>query len=175
VHLKVLRTILLALLLVPFFLGIFGTGMHFVPTPSFRWIAALVATFYCAFLFVVLLKLAPPRPPEVPEKLPASMKVALGFPVVAYFVYVCFYMNLSAAYTQTFGNFAQREYQIEGLKKGGAKAVLCPYRLKLRGAVTVLNDTFCVDEEFATNHSAGRSIVLTGKQSALGFRFRNAN
>ncbi len=94
-----IRAILLTLLLVPFFLGLVGTGMHFVPNPSFRWIAASVAATYCAILFAVLFKIAPSRPPDVSDKFPPSIKLALACPVMAYFVYVCFYMSLPAVYT----------------------------------------------------------------------------
>lgn len=149
--------------------------MHFVPNPSVRWIAASVAVIYCAVLFTVLLKLAPPRVPDVSEKIPAPVKLTVGFPIFAYFIYVCFYMNFPAAYTQTFGSLARREYQIEDVKKRSARAVLCPYSLRLRGALTVLDDSFCVREKFALSHSPGQSIVLNGKQSALGFRFDNAS
>ena len=172
---KAFRTILLALLFVPSLLGMFGTGMHFVPNLSLRWICVVAAMTYCALLFVFLLRIAPPRPSGVAETVPRSIKLAAGFPVIAYFIYVCLYMNLPAAYTQAFGSSAQRDYQIEGVKKGGAKAVLCPYRLELRGAATVLDDTFCVSEEFALKHSPGQAIVLTGKESIFGFRFRNAS
>jgi hypothetical protein len=148
--------------------------MHFVPNPSFRWIAASVAATYCAILFAVLFKIAPSRPPDVSDKFPPSIKLALACPVMAYFVYVCFYMSLPAVYTQEFGSWVQRNYQIEGLKKGGAKATLCPYRLHLRGARTVLDSSFCVSPEFAMSHSPGQEIVLTGKQSYFGLRFENA-
>jgi hypothetical protein len=153
----------------------FGLGMHFVPNLSLRWISAVSAMVYCGLLFAILLKIAPPRPPDISEKVPRSIKLAAGFPLFTYFIYVCFYMNLPAAYTQAFGSSARHEYQIEGVKKGGAKAVLCPYRLQLRGAVTVLDDTFCVSEKFALKQTPGQAISLTGKESILGFRFRNAS
>lgn len=174
-HPKALRSILLAFLLVPFFLGMFGTGMHFIPSQSFRWAALLIAVIYCALLFAGLLKLRRRREPDMTEKIPASVKLVAGFAVMVYFLYVFFYMNLPAAYTQVFGTLTQREYQIEGVKRGGAKAVLCRYRLKLRAVPTVLNDTFCVGEEFARSHSSGQSIVLTGKETAFGLRFDNAS
>lgn len=168
-----LRTGLFALLLVPLFLGMLGTRVHFIPNPSFRWIAAAVAILYCAMLFAALLKLAPRKAPDVSAKVPAPVKLAAGFPVIAYFVYVFFYMSLPAAYTQAFGNLARRTYEIESVEKGGAKALFCPYRLKLQGTYTVLGDTFCVGENFATIHSPGESVVLSGRESVFGVRFNN--
>ncbi len=152
-----------------------GTGMHFIPSQMFRWVAMLIAAIYCALLFAGLLKLRPRREPDRTETIPAPVKVVAGFAVMVYFLYVFFYMSLPAAYTQVFGTLSQREYQIEEVKRGGAKAVLCQYRLKLRAVPTVLNDTFCVDEGFARSHSSGQSIVLTGKESVFGLRFDNAS
>jgi hypothetical protein len=172
---KVLRVSLFTLFLLPYFLGIFGTGLHFVPNPSLRWIAASAAVLYCLLLSVSLVKTAPPRAPGTSKTPLTFIRYSLGFPVIAYFVYVCFYMSLPAAYTEAFGSLSQKQYQIERVKTGGAKAVLCEYRLQLRDVVTVLDDSFCVSEEFASRHSPGQSIVLTGKRSTAGFRFHNAS
>ena len=172
---KVVRTSLIALLLVPYFLGMLGMGVHFVPNPAIRWVAASAAVVYSCLLLTILLKIKPPTVPGASKTILTPIRYVLGFTIIGYFIYVFFYISIPAAYTEAFGTFSQREYQIEGVKQGGPKAVLCTYRLQLRGVLTVLDDSFCVHEKFALRHSPGQSIVLTGKQSAVGFRFHNAS
>ena len=148
--------------------------MHFIPSPWFRWGAFLAAVVHCAIIFALGLKIRRAKPPQEKYDELWPFKLALGVVMGVYFSYVSFYVTVPALLTEAIGVPATQEFVIVGLKKGSARAVLCPYRLRLAHATTVLDDTFCVSKAFARQHSAGQSIQLTGKQSRFGFRFTNA-
>ncbi len=105
----------------------------------------------------------------------APVALAISVVVAMYFAYITFVMAVPAWVVGHLGTPATREFVIEEVKKASRRATLCPYRLRLHGAVTVLADSFCVSEAFSLQHASGQSIQLVGRESFLGFRFTNVD
>jgi hypothetical protein len=166
------RRIFGLLLLFPIVLGIPGVGMHFVPNPSHRLAAILLAIAYVAAVAIFFRRNSSATPSAKVEIIPTPLKLMLGMVLAAYLLYVSLHMTIPALVTQAFGSSADKEYVIEDLKKTSSRrGTFCPYRMRLREVAAVLDDSYCVSESFAKQHSAGQSIRLSGKETFLGFRF----
>lgn len=161
-------TLVLILTLLPFFLGMFGTGSWFIPNPTFRSLAVLAGIAYYAVLWFLVPRIKGPRAAGPPGE---KIKLALALPVACYFAYVAFYITIPAALTQILGAPAHREYVVAAIDQASKRAWLCPYRVKLQGVRTVLTDSLCVDEAFAQSISSGAVVSLRGNESVFGFRF----
>lgn len=159
---------ILILLLVAIFGGISGVAVGFIPEPTFRVIAAFTGILFAVTPMVSGIRRKGAEGREAASRKP--LVLVSGLVVMSYFAYVFFYMTLPAALTHFFGADSQREYRVLEVKKGGAKAILCPYRLKLASAPTVLDDALCIDEPVAAKLAAGQMVLLRGRQSKLGFR-----
>lgn len=159
---------ILILLLMAIFGGISGVAVGFIPEPTFRVIAAFTGILFAVTLMVSGIRRKGAEGREAASRKP--LVLVSGLVVMSYFAYVFFYMTLPAALTHFFGADSQREYRVLEVKKGGAKAILCPYRLKLASAPTVLDDALCIDEPVAAKLAAGQMVLLRGRQSKLGFR-----
>jgi len=157
-------------------MGIAGLRINFIPSPgALRLLAFVTAIAYSSTLGILMWKLGPANPPSWTERAPGPVKIALSLFVFTYFYYVAFFITVPALITQVAGSASYREYVIEDLKGGGTRVILCPYRAHLRGASTVVGDSFCVSEAFGHQHAPGDAIRLTGKLSRLGFLFLNAS
>ena len=172
---KPFRFFLVLAFLVPIGLGMVGGGMHFIPNPSYRWIAVAAALGYAA-AFVVFVRrkgLIPATPDH--ERIPRPAMLVFGILMSTYFFYVTVAMTAPALLTQAIGKPKQGDYVVEDLRRGGFRATLCPFRMRLQGVTTVLDDSYCVSENFARAHANGESLHLAGLESALGFRFLNVD
>lgn len=170
---KSARAVLVALFLVPLFMGMFGIGMHFIPVSSHRWIAILLAIAYTAALAFFFVRLGPTSVLPESELEPMRHKALIALLAGTYFFYVSFYITIPGLITEATGTPVKKDYVIEDLKRGGIRARLCPYNLKLQEVVSVLGDTYCVSKTFAGQHAIGETIQLSGNESSLGFRFLN--
>lgn len=149
--------------------------MHFIPNPAFRLGAFILAVVYCGALVALISNIRLSRPSQSEETPAAPAALLFGIFFGLYFYYVSCFVSFPALLTDSFGAPAAKDFVIEEIDKGGSRARGCPYRLKLQGVVTVLDDTFCVSAAFASQHEAGQSIRLTGAETVMGFRFRNVD
>ncbi|MBS1994655.1 MAG: hypothetical protein JSS86_00035 [Cyanobacteria bacterium SZAS LIN-2] len=164
---------LVALTVGPIFLGMFGAGAWFIPNHSFRWAAASMGIAYYA-LFFGYFKLRRVADKSTSGSTTAQQKklgAILGCLVATYFGYVAFYIMLPVGFTVIFGEPTQRSYIVEEIEKVGARATLCPFRVKLEGVSTVLDDSFCINEITVRLFSVGQSVELVGTETKFGFRF----
>lgn len=165
------RAVILVLVLATFLAGMFGTSVSYIPEPSFRPVAFVIAVGLVAFIAAMMWRNRASASPIAEGRVAAAVKLTLAPVVFTYFFYVCFYVTVPAWVTRVVGAAESREYQVESIRRSSSRARLCPYRMTLRGVVFLLDDSFCVSEEFAREHPVGAQIRVDGERSVLGYRF----
>lgn len=173
-RIRTARAAMLVLLLAPLFAGMFGTAFSYIPEPSFRPVAFVVAVVVLNCIAATMWRSRPPAAAVAEVRVAAAVKLALAFVVFTYFFYVCFYVTVPAWITRVAGASESRDYEVDGIRKTG-RGWACPYRMTLRDVVSVLDDSFCVSAEFAREHPVGARIRVDGERSVLGYSFRFAD
>lgn len=160
---------MLVLLLAPLLAGMFGTTFSSIPERSFRPVAFAIAVVVVACIAAMMWSSRPSASAVVEVRMAAAVKLTLALVMFMYFFYVCFHVIVPAWITRAAGATESREYEVDSIRKTG-RGWSCPYRMTLRDIVFVMDDSFCVSEDFARQHPVGAQIRVDGERSTLALQ-----